>query len=76
MVALAASQYLEQSRSADKLSRFEIVTKAFKELLERNYTTIKRPAEYAQKLNISTPYLNEWVKNTTGYSVSHHIPKQ
>ncbi len=76
LVALVASQYLEQSKSADKLSRFEIVTKAFKELLERNYTTSKRPAEYAQKLNISAPYLNECVKNTTGYSVSHHIQQR
>lgn len=41
--------------------------------MEHNYTAIKRPADYAQKLNVSTPYLNECVKNATGYSVSHHI---
>lgn len=73
LVALVASQYLEQSKSADKLSRFEIVTKSFNKILEHNYTTAKRPAAYAQKLNISTPYLNECVKHTTGCSVSHHI---
>ena len=28
---------------------------------------------YAKCLNISTPYLNECVKRTTGYSVSYHI---
>ena len=76
LVALVVSQYLAQAKSADKLSRFDIVTKAFRELLERNYTTAKRPAAYAQKLNISTPYLNECVKNTTGYSVSHHIQQR
>ncbi|MFD2934015.1 helix-turn-helix domain-containing protein [Spirosoma flavum] len=76
LVALVISQYLEQSKSTDKLSRFEIITKAFREILERHYTTAKRPAEYAQKLNISTPYLNECVKNTTGYSVSHHIQQR
>jgi AraC-like DNA-binding protein/mannose-6-phosphate isomerase-like protein (cupin superfamily) len=76
LVALVASQYLEQSKSADKLSRFEIVTKAFNKILERNYTTIKSPTEYAEKLSISTPYLNECVKNTTGYSVSHHIQQR
>lgn len=76
LVALVASQYLEQSRPTDKLSRFEIITKAFKEILERNYSTAKRPTEYAQKLNITTPYLNECVKNTTGYSVSHHIQQR
>ncbi|WP_046577274.1 AraC family transcriptional regulator [Spirosoma radiotolerans] len=76
LVALVASQYLEQSTSIDKLSRFETITKAFRKLLERDYTNAKRPAEYAQMLNISTPYLNECVKNTTGYSVSHHIQQR
>jgi AraC family transcriptional activator of pobA len=76
LVALVASQYLELAKRADKLSRFEIVTKAFKEILERNYTTIKRPAAYARKLNISTPYLNECVKSATGYSVSHHLQQR
>lgn len=76
LVALAASQYLEQSTSTNKLSRFEIITKAFKSALECDFITAKRPAEYAQKLNISTPYLNECVKNTTGYSVSHQIQQR
>ena len=76
LVALVLSHYLEHTKSTDKLSRFDLVTKAFRELLERNYTTAKRPTEYAQKLNLSTPYLNECVKNTTGYSVSHHIQQR
>lgn len=76
LVALVTSQYLEQSKSTNKLSRFEIITKAFKSALERDFITAKRPTEYAQKLNISTPYLNECVKNTTGYSVSHHIQQR
>ncbi|MCW3106192.1 MAG: AraC family transcriptional regulator, partial [Segetibacter sp.] len=76
LVALVISQYIEQSKPAGKPSRFETVTKAFNEILERNYSTAKRPAEYAGKLNISTPYLNECVKNTTGYSVSYHIQQR
>ncbi|WP_217603718.1 helix-turn-helix transcriptional regulator [Chitinophaga sp. GbtcB8] len=75
-VALVISQYLEQSRSTDKLSRFEIVTKAFKEILEHHYAVVKRPAAYAQKLNISTPYLNECVKKVTGYPVTYHIQQR
>jgi AraC-like DNA-binding protein len=31
---------------------------------------------YAGSLNISTPYLNECVKTTTGYSVSWHIQQR
>ena len=76
LVALVLSQYLDQAKSLDKISRVDSITKAFKELLDRNYTRAKRPTEYAQKLNISTPYLNECVKNTTGYSVSYHIQQR
>ncbi len=76
LTGLILSQYLVQSKPPDKLSRFEIITKAFKELLERNYITAKSPAEYAQALNISSPYLNECVKNTTGHSLSYHIQQR
>lgn len=76
LIGLVISQYLVQSKPSDKLSRFEIVTKAFKQLLERNFITAKRPTEYAQQLNISSSYLNECVKNTTGHSVSHHIQQR
>lgn len=76
LTALVLSQYLEQATPTDRLSRFETVTRTFRKLLERNYTTTKRPADYARQLNISTPYLNECVKNTTGYSVSYHIQQR
>lgn len=76
LTGLVISQYLVQSKPTDKLSRFEIVTKAFKGLLERNFVTAKSPTEYAQQLNISSPYLNECVKNITGYSVSHNIQQR
>jgi AraC family transcriptional activator of pobA len=76
LVALIASQYLEQSKSTDTLSRFEIITKAFRAILETNFTTAKKPAEYAQTLNISIPYLNECIKNTTGHPVSYHIQQR
>ncbi|RFS16799.1 helix-turn-helix transcriptional regulator [Emticicia sp. C21] len=76
LVAIGISQYVEQAKSTDKLSRFEIVGKSFRELLERNYTQLKRPTDYAQLLNISTPYLNECIKETTGHPVSYHIQQR
>jgi AraC family transcriptional activator of pobA len=76
LVALMVSIYLEQTKPADTFSRFETVNKAFKEILERNYTRLKRPAAYARELNLSTPYLNECVKSATGHSVSHHIQQR
>ena len=76
LVALVASQYLEQDKSTNKHSRFEIVAKDFKRIVEQNFTTMKSPAAYARKLNITTSYLNECVKNSTGFSVSHHIQQR
>lgn len=76
LIGLVISQYLVQSKPFDKLSRYEIVSKAFKALLEQNFVAAKRPIEYARQLNISPSYLNECVKNTTGLSVSHHIQQR
>lgn len=76
LVALVISQYLELFEPKGGHSRFEVVTKAFKSELEDNFATIKSPKLYARMLNISTPYLNECVKNATGHSVSAHIQER
>ena len=76
LVALVASQYLADTKPAETLSRFEVISKAFKIMLESNFITAKKPAAYAQKLNISPAYLNECLKNTTGQSVSNHIQQR
>lgn len=76
LVALIISAFLSQSKSSNKLSRAELITRSFQQLLEKHYCTIKRPTEYAKQLNISTHYLNESVKNTTGSSVSRHIQER
>lgn len=73
LVALVISQYLAASRTTDKYSRFDVITKAFKTALELNFAAVKSPSDYAAILNISTPYLNECIKTATGYSVSYHI---
>nr|WP_315423683.1 helix-turn-helix transcriptional regulator [uncultured Pedobacter sp.] len=72
-VGLIVSQYLEQIEGTDNLSRYEILTKKFKLLLERDFILIKQPSDYADALNISTSYLNECVRNATGLPVSLHI---
>lgn len=76
LISLFLSQYLEKSKQSDTLSRFNLVTRAFKLTLEQNFIKNKRPAYYAQKLNISVAYLNECVKNTTGFPVSYHIQQR
>lgn len=76
LVAWVISQYLALSKPIDKYSRFEVITKAFRSALEDHFTTVKSPREYASRLNISTAYLNECVKATTGRSVSYHIQQR
>ncbi len=44
--------------------------------MEKDFKKVKNPAEYAKLLNISTSYLNECVKATTGKSVSTHIQQR
>ncbi|WP_240768469.1 AraC family transcriptional regulator [Olivibacter sp. XZL3] len=76
LALLIASQYLAHAKPTEKLSRFEVIAKAFKSILERDFRVVKRPRDYAKKLNVSTVYLNECIKKTTGQSVSHHIQQR
>ncbi|MBB5285274.1 AraC-like DNA-binding protein/mannose-6-phosphate isomerase-like protein (cupin superfamily) [Rhabdobacter roseus] len=76
LISLIVSQYLLQTTSINPPSRFEAVTKAFKVLLERDFQSLKRPSHYAEALHISTPYLNECLRNATGYPVSYHIQQR
>ncbi|WP_343632573.1 helix-turn-helix transcriptional regulator [Fluviicola sp.] len=73
LIAFLLSQFLNQQKAGTNLSRFEQVTKSFRQVLEKNFHTLKRPGEYAEKLNISTSYLNECIRNTTGISASQYI---
>jgi AraC-like DNA-binding protein len=76
LVGLIIAIYTAQTKSGDKLSRSELVTKAFRKGLERHFARLKRPADYAEKLHLSTAYLNECVKSITGQTVSYHIQQR
>lgn len=76
LVALVISQYLAVAKPTEHHTRFETITKGFKNLLEKHFKDVKRPADYAGQLHISTSYLNECVKATTGRSVSSHIQQR
>jgi AraC family transcriptional regulator, transcriptional activator of pobA len=56
-------------------SRFAIITAKFKELLLNNFRKMKKPTDYASALNLSTPYLNQIIKASTGFTVSYWIQK-
>ena len=76
VVALLLSQYLKRSTPPSNLSRFEAIENAFTRLLETQFVAMKRPADYAQQLHISVSYLNECVRNVTGFPVSYHIQQR
>ncbi|SHN37055.1 AraC family transcriptional regulator [Chitinophaga sp. CF418] len=51
------------------------ITRQFKALLFHSYKRMKKPSDYADALNLSTPYLNEAVKMASGFTVSYWIQK-
>ncbi len=76
LVALVVSQFLGAATTAYNTSRSGVIAATFKASLENSFAAIKSPAEYAGRLNISTPYLNECVRTVTGHSVSYHIQQR
>ncbi|MES2458908.1 MAG: helix-turn-helix transcriptional regulator [Bacteroidota bacterium] len=76
MVAIVISQYMAIAEPTDHSNRIEVITRSFKVALENDFKKVKNPAAYAGLLNISTSYLNECVKGTTGRSVTAHIQQR
>ena len=76
LVALVISHYLASGIAGNKSSRRDSITKEFRIALEHNFLTIKSPSAYAGLLHLSPPYLNQCVRNATGYPVSHHIQQR
>ncbi|MEH3112329.1 helix-turn-helix domain-containing protein [Pedobacter terrae] len=76
LAALISSLYQAQSSLNENHNRFHLVARAFSKELERSYKTVKRPAIYADLLNISISYLNECVKTATGQSLSKNIQQR
>lgn len=75
LVALVISLFLEHIPSSQH-SRQEQITKSFRKQLGIDFVQKKRPADYARALHITTSYLNECVKSTTGQPVSRHIQER
>jgi len=73
-IGMIAEMYLSQTQFGQKQNTRPIqINSQFRSLLLTSFKTIKSPAEYAEKLNISLTYLNEVVKRLTGFPVSYWI---
>jgi len=75
-LAIAAGCYSGSSGTAFKATRPIELTNRFKSLLAAEARTIKSPASYADRLNVSASYLNEVIKKKTGFPVSYWIQQE
>lgn len=76
-VGMVAAAFLEaDDESKHQTDRAAIITRQFKELVKEHFLTLKSPAAYADKMNLSLSYLNELVKGHTGFPVSHWIQQE
>lgn len=70
---MVAALYQRAESTGIAPNRKTQLTQAFKALLTEKHKTLKSPSAYAGLLNVSTAYLNEALKATTGLPVSHWI---
>ncbi|WP_230653624.1 AraC family transcriptional regulator [Chryseobacterium sp. LC2016-27] len=57
-------------------SRPTQITHDFKKLVRKHFKEEKKPASYAEKLNISVTYLNDTVKKITGFKSTNFIQQE
>jgi len=76
-VGLVADCYAGRPVAADgNLSRPKMITLEFRQLVTQRFKTMKSPADYAEAIHLSLSYLNEIVKETTGFPVSYWIQQE
>ena len=76
-VAMVANIYVQQrDMPIGKRSRSQVITRDFRALLAQEYKKLKSPGDYAAALHLSLSYLNEAVKEATGFTVTHWIQQE
>jgi len=55
------------------LNRKNQIVGHFLAMLDEKFTTLRRPADYADALAVTTNYLNETLKTVSGFTTSYHI---
>ena len=67
--------YVQENRQYRKPGNTDLV-KRFFDLLEKNYINCRVVSDYAKELAVTSNYLNDVVKRSTGVSVSNHIQQR
>ncbi len=77
LIGMMAQAIFQSAANNHKLANRKIeITDQLRELVQQNLVSLKTPGEYAGLLNISVAYLNESVKENTGFSASHLIQEE
>lgn len=78
VIVTMMAEVFEKNEDADNknLTRPHCLANEFKKLVNQQFKQFKTPAQYAEKLHVSASYLNEVVKNITGFPVSYWIQKE
>lgn len=69
-------QLQQEARTEKHTSRNVDIAKRFCTLLQKNFKVMKKPSEYAEKMNLSVSYLNDTVKSVTGFSLTYLIQQE
>jgi AraC family transcriptional regulator, transcriptional activator of pobA len=72
-LAMAANAYDDLPVANQILSRPAELSRQFKLLMAKNIRAVKSPSGYSARLNVSQSYLNESVKQMTGFPISYWI---
>ena len=71
--AVLIFQSQEDKRIQAYSSRSIEIAKTFHQLAKENFLILKKPADYASKMNITVSYLNDTVKSVTGFPSTYYI---
>lgn len=75
--AMVAELYAgRQDMASGNVSRCQNINREFRAMLSLKYKTMKSAGEYASALYLSLSYLNEAVKEATGFTVSYWIQQE
>jgi AraC family transcriptional activator of pobA len=66
-------QLQEEERIQDYSLRSIEIAKTFHQFVKEHFLVLKKPADYASKMNITVSYLNDTVKSITGFPSTYFI---
>jgi AraC family transcriptional regulator, transcriptional activator of pobA len=76
-VAMVTNIYAQQRDTPiGKKSRSQVITRDFRAMLTQEYKKLKSPGDYAAALHLSLSYLNEAVKEATGFTITYWIHQE